>query len=577
MRSDGTFPEFWHLPTDRVAPALMNRDGTTSYEQLRLRADHWQSRLGDTRQLVFLQVDHSPDAVAIYLACLRGGHVVHPFRDYEPDRMQALRTAYRPNIIFHAEPGEYTLEPACDQEHVLHPDLRVLLSTSGSTGTPKFVKLSARNLASNAASIAEYLELSPRDRAASPLNFSYSYGLSVINSALLTGSSVIIPDVPAALPEFWDLAKRMGATSFSGVPYHFQMLEHTNRLADLPDLRYVTQAGGKLAPELVRHFAAMGRRQGWRLYVMYGQTEASPRISYVPPERVEQTPDSIGLAIPGGELGLIDEAGQPVTDQVAMGELVYAGPNVMMGYAHDEQDLGGDDGLRLLATGDIARRDGDGLYYIVGRKARFIKPYGIRVNLDDVEAACRQVWPDCIVSGTDERITIGVVRATPPPTGESSDLAAIASKFQLPTDKFRIISIDEIPRLSNGKINYKHLDETSASAPRNNKIIYHRDDGIGKHINPITQYTTNLLGNFASELKKNIFPTESWQSTLAIFQEVVDAKATPGDSFVSLHGNSLSYIETLLALEEYLGEAPDHWETLTISDLEALHRDISAI
>ena len=577
MQSDGTFPEFWRPPTDPAAPALMHRDGTTSHEQLSLRADHWQNRLGKARRLVFLQVDHTPDAVAIYLACLRGGHVVHLFKDYEPDRMQALMTAYRPNIIFHAEPGEYALEPVGEHLHALHSDLRVLLSTSGSTGTPKFVKLSARNLASNAASIAQYLELTPGDRAASPLNFSYSYGLSVINSALLTGSSVIIPDVPAALPEFWDLAKRHGATSFSGVPYHFQMLEHTNRLADLPELRYVTQAGGKLAPELVRHFAAMGRRLGWRFYVMYGQTEASPRISYVPPERVEQSPDSIGLAIPGGELGLIDETGRPITEQAATGELVYAGPNVMMGYAHDQQDLGRDDGLRRLATGDIARRDVDGLYSIVGRKARFIKPYGIRVNLDDVEATCTQVWPDCIVSGTDERITIGVVRPVAPPTSESSDLAAIAGKFQLPPDKFRIISINEIPRLSNGKINYKLLDEISPPAPQNNKIKFRHNNGSGTYIGPLTQYAAELFGNFTTELKKNILPPESWQSALAIFREVVDARATPGDSFVSLHGNSLSYIETLLALEEYLGEAPDHWETLTISDLEALHRDISAI
>ena len=186
---------------------------------------------------------------------------------------------------------------------------------------------------------------------------------------------------------FWVLLKTKEATTFGGVPYVYEMLKKLRfPRMDLPNLKILTQAGGKLSRELSEEFATICEQKGIRFLVMYGQAEAAPRMSYLPSEYAISKAGSIGIAIPGGEFWLVDDNGNVIPDSDTVGELIYKGDNVTMGYAASCEDLcKGDENGGVLKTGDMAKQDADGFYYIVGRKKRFLKLFGNRVNLDEVE------------------------------------------------------------------------------------------------------------------------------------------------------------------------------------------------
>jgi acyl-CoA synthetase (AMP-forming)/AMP-acid ligase II len=380
------------------------------------------------RELVLVRT--RPDAVSAiaYLAAFRAGHAVILLEaDADPT---AIVETYDPRYVISGETVEVR-EQAAPAE--LHPDLRVLLSTSGSTGSPKLVRLTEANVRANAASIAQYLELGPGERAIQSLPLSYSYGLSVLNSHLHAGASVAFTPHSVIRPEFWADLRRHEATSFAGVPYAYAMLERIGmRDMDLPSLRTMTQAGGRLDPEVAARYAAHRR-----FFVMYGQTEATARIAYVPPERLADKPGSIGIPIPGGELSVDD------------GELVYRGPNVMMGYATTRADLArGDELGGVLRTGDLGHHDDDGFFYVTGRAKRIAKVYGQRINLDEVEAAID--GPAGAIAG-DDRIDVFAER--------EADARALAARFRLPPRALRVHTIERLPVKSSGKVDYAALGD----------------------------------------------------------------------------------------------------------------------
>ena len=187
-------------------------------------------------------------------------------------------------------------------------------------------------MVANARSIADYLDLRASDVAITSLPLHYCYGLSVLHSHLLVGASVVLTDLSVADACFWDLAGRTGVTGLAGVPHTYALLDAVHfgpALPELPALRYLTQAGGRMAPDRVREYAGLARERGVDLFVMYGQTEATARMAYLPPELALDHADTIGRPVPGGSFRLA-----PVPDAPAgCGELVYSGPNVMMGYA----------------------------------------------------------------------------------------------------------------------------------------------------------------------------------------------------------------------------------------------------
>jgi len=331
----------------------------------------------------------------------------------------------------------------------------LLLTTSGSTGSPKLVRISYKNIEANAASIAEYLAIDENERAITTLPMSYSFGLSIINSHLLKGATILLTSKTLMEKEFWAFLKREKATSMSGVPYTYEILKKLRFFRmDLPSLTTLTQAGGKLNNELNKEFSEFCQQSGKRFFVMYGQTEATARMSYLPPKYSLTKLGSMGIPIPGGEFSLIDETGSAILGSDIVGELVYKGKNVSMGYAECGSDLRKEDENQgVLITGDLAKRDSDNFHYIVGRKKRFIKIFGNRVNLDETERLLKSIISDCACTGVDDHMLIYITD-----NSRNDEIRNfISSKTGIHHSAFSVRHIDSIPKNNSGKTIYSSL------------------------------------------------------------------------------------------------------------------------
>ncbi len=358
------------------------------------------------RSLIFLYANNKIDSILIYLAC-RTARFPLALIEPHPVNFIKLVSIYEPPLIY--LPTDISLNLAGYARHQIisgtnycayvrtvqtqpepHPDVSLLLTTSGSTGNPKLVQLSERNLQANAISIVKYLNISSDQSSIQSLPMHYSYGLSLINSYLLAGGTILLTEHSFMRPEFWHDFDNYACTSFAGVPYMYETL-HRLRFnpAVHPTLRTMTQAGGGLRPELIAIFYEKSLATQCQFFVMYGQTEATARISYVPTKYLREKIGSIGIPIPGGSIEL-----SPAEDTSGLQELVYRGQNVMLGYARNSTDLTLGDQLHgILRTGDLARVDDDGFFYLVGRLKRFTKLFGKRINLTDVEWEIEHHFP----------------------------------------------------------------------------------------------------------------------------------------------------------------------------------------
>lgn len=456
---------------EREAFAAVQEDGKfLSYGELCDFCSE-MSEVIEKRSLVFSLCENRIGSLAGYVAFLTG-HMVPLLLNAHLDEelLQYLLVTYQPNYVWLPkkmkdkfqgrcliEKYDYVLLSYCEESHEMDDELALLLTTSGSTGSPKLVRQSYNNIQANADSIAQYLELDETERAITMLPMNYTYGLSVINSHLLVGARMLMTEASYAQRAFWDFFKKEEATSIVGVPYTYEVLKKLRFFQmDLPSLRYMTQAGGKLLPELHREFAEYAEKNGKRFYVMYGQTEATARMSYLPYQHSLEKYGSMGIAIPGGKFHLIDVDGSDVKEPHVTGELVYEGPNVTLGYAECLDDLKkGDERQGVLVTGDMAQMDEDGYYYIVGRKKRFLKIYGNRVNLDECERMLQGQFEDveCACVGEDDHMKIYL-------TDESYLEAArtfLAEKTGLYRKAFEAIYIAEIPKNDSGKKQYSEL------------------------------------------------------------------------------------------------------------------------
>ena len=453
---------FWQLPHGERT-ALVEGARTLSYRELAGLADDLASLLPPGRGMGILAMPSTTEAVALYLGALRSGRQVPLLvqADTDPELLATLVARYTPEWLALPGPAPYGyttvhagqrlclhIRDADTAAAAPHPDLAVLLSTSGSTGSSKLVRLSAQGLASNAASIVAYLGLSADDRAITTLPLAYSFGMSILNSHLACGGCVVLSEDSLMTREFWEAARGNAVTSLSGVPATYEILRRMGlaRL-QLPSLRMLTQAGGRLRDELVRHFAESARDHGLRFFVMYGQTEASPRISYVPPDRLLDKVGSIGIPIPDGRMRIDGDSG----------ELVYEGPNVMMGYATSRAGLAAaDEQHGVLRTGDLARVDADGFHYITGRAKRFLKISGNRVNLDEVEAMLSAALGRQIAcSGSDDDLVVFSHGGDAAPQEEVRRL--VQARYKLFGGLVRCIHLQALPLLSNGKTDYPSL------------------------------------------------------------------------------------------------------------------------
>jgi len=448
--------------------------GRTSYRELQTACASVLSHV-DSRRLVFCLCTNEKGSLLGYTAFLDGG-VVPLLLDatLECGLLAALIDSYKPDYLWlpHGMIDEFSdfghmadcwgyslLKTPYNNVYPLHDELALLLTTSGSTGSPKLVRQSYANIRANTESIVKYLQLDAKERPITTMPMSYTYGLSIINSHLWVGASIILTQRTLMQREFWHQLREYAATSFGGVPYIYEMLEKLRFFRMyLPELRTMTQAGGKLSPELHRKFAEYAKDYGKKFIVMYGQTEATARMSYLPHESSLEKYGSMGIAIPGGEFSLIDVDGLEISEPETVGELVYKGANVTLGYAECGEDLlKGDENGGVLVTGDMAKRDIDGYYYIVGRKKRFLKIYGSRVNLDETErmlsAAFEQVGFAC--GGKDDKMTVFITKRSV----TERVLKFLTEKTGINNAAFKIIYLDTIPRNEAGKILYSELNE----------------------------------------------------------------------------------------------------------------------
>ncbi|MDO4176566.1 MAG: AMP-binding protein [Bacillota bacterium] len=421
-----------------------------------LEEDEANAKAG--RHLVLLQVSNDIESLAAYLANLRAGN---PVILMSKDADQSLVDGMKENYGLTGESAN-SEAPGADK---LNPDLALLLSTSGSTGAQKLVRLSYENLQSNCDSIVEYLGLTSEERPITTLPMEYTYGLSVLHSHLAVGATIILTNKTLFNGEFWEMAEKYGATSMAGVPYTYAMYDRLKLTQmDLPDLKTMTQAGGHLKPELQEKFAGWAAETDRKFFVMYGQTEATARMSYVPPERCLDKPGSIGIPVPGGRMEIVDD------------EIIYYGPNVSMGYATCTEDLAKEDENRgRLATGDMGYMDEEGYFYITGRKKRFIKLQGKRISLDQIQDVLTEELPDAkagaldlAVTGEDDReIAVWIAgRKADNTAGRKADSTGelaeaiqkiFEEKWAIRGRMVSVKEIDRIPRNTSGKIIYKEL------------------------------------------------------------------------------------------------------------------------
>ncbi len=523
--------------------AVITGSTAISYEELAGRVDAVAARLGTTRRLVVLAAANDVASLVGYLAALAGGHPLMVVPADKPAALESLVAAYDPDVVMHSADGNpghpdggpvlYERRPG--SRHELHPELALLLSTSGSTGSPKLVRLSQDNVQANAESIARYLHITADDRAATTLPMSYCYGLSVINSHLLRGATLVLTDLSVVDPCFWELMRRHHVTSFAAVPYTFELLERVGFGAmELPALRYVTQAGGRLAPEKVRHYVELGRRRGWELFVMYGQTEATARMAYLPPGLAASNPSSIGVPVPGGSFRIEPVDGLD-TFEGPVGELVYTGPNVMLGYAQRPEDLALGRTITELRTGDLARVQDNGLYQVVGRRSRFVKIVGLRIDLGQVETMLHELGISAAAAGSDEKLVVAVEG-----DHDTSLLAKIVTQgLGLPRAALQMYAVAALPRFATGKTDYPAVLQLADPLP---------DGGAPAAVErPAAKRPEDARTIFADALERD---------------DIAD-----GDTFVSLGGDSLSYVAASIRLEKALGHLPPEWHVTPVRDL----------
>lgn len=371
------------------------------------------------RSLIFMLAENRIGSLLGYIASLSNrivplivsvtteeGLYNHLYDLYQPEYLWLPKSKVQGREVVFSE-WEYSLVKTGNPPTPMYEELSLLLPTSGSTGSPKLVRHSYRNIESNADNVRRLFKLDGTEKAMAILPMHYTMGLSVIASHLLAGSTLLLSGRSLLDKGFWTMLKE--ATSFTGVPYSFEILTKMRFTSmDLPNLKVITQGGGKLTETMWNTLAHYARDNNKQFIATYGQSECTARMAYLPAEMALDKVCSIGIAEPGGQLSIVDDNGNETYEGEAQGEMVYRGENVTLGYATCREDLAkGDENNGIMHTGDLARRDADGCYFIIGRLKRFLKIYGLRIGLDEIEHMIKVEFnTDCYCKGNDEKLIV---------------------------------------------------------------------------------------------------------------------------------------------------------------------------
>lgn len=457
-----------HIDQQCIAAIDSNSD-VLLYADIAILSQHITQRI-EKRALCFLLVENNIGGIAWVMSMLDSRQLVPLILNVKTEAglYQQLLDTYQPtyicaptHVLVEGQTIDthfgYTLTKLSDIISPIHSDLSHLLPTSGSTGSPKLVRHKYDNIEAAGLNISTFFELKPTDRPLMVLPLYYTMGLSMVFSHLRVGATILITGLSMTDPNFWKFLKEQHATSFTGVPYSFQVLNLMRFFRmDLPDMELLTQGGGKMPTDLNRKFAEYCRDNGKRWIATYGQSECTARMAYLPAKWAVEKIGSIGIAVPNGELSLIDTNGNPITTPHTEGEMCYRGKNVTMGYARQQADLAlGDERNGYIRTGDLAYFDEDGCYYIVGRMGRFLKLFGMRVGLDDCEQIIQtECGIECACVGTDEKMLVYITN-----TDKQSEVKDIlVQKTHIVATSFELRVISEIPKNEAGKKLYSKLD-----------------------------------------------------------------------------------------------------------------------
>ena len=457
-------------PRESVA-AIDSQGNSLTYGRLRDFAEKAKDMMPG-RSLLFLLVENNCGGIAWTIGNICAGNVPLILNAHLDDALyQSLYELYQPPYVCvpEAMAGKYGYEKiatcygytlmrtGCDA-CPMHEELSHLLPTSGSTGSPKLVRHKYANIEAAGLNISTFFELTEKDRPLMVLPLYYTMGLSMVFSHFYVGATVLITNLSMTDRNFWRFMKDERATSFTGVPYSFEILNLMRIFRmDLPDLKLLTQGGGRMPRELNLKFAEWCRDTERQWIATYGQSECTARMAWLPAKWAIEKVGSIGIAVPNGELSLIDMDGNTITTPNTEGEMCYRGKNVTMGYARQPGDLLlGDERGGFIRTGDLAYFDEDGCYYIVGRMGRFLKLFGMRVGLDECERIIKGKFTglECACVGTDEKMLVYLTNEN----YKEQVKEELVTRLKLVASSFEVRIIPEIPKNEAGKILYAKLE-----------------------------------------------------------------------------------------------------------------------
>ena len=409
----------------------------------------------------FLRFEKNFKFLKVYLTFLRKDLVIMLIdNETNSNDLEKIINIYKPFYIFckrkkdinlHNYKVSYKLsennilERKKKVDYIIYKDLCLLLTTSGSTGSQKFVRISKKNLLDNTKNICKYLKIKKHHRTITTLPPNYTYGLSILNTHIFTGASICLNQFSFMEKKFWETANKYKVDNFGGVPFHFEILKKLKFTKEkIQSLKYITQAGGSLDIETKKYFVNDAKKNNYKFVIMYGQVEATSRISYLPFEKIEKKIQSVGVSIPGGKISI-----EPKTS-----EIIYKGANVCLGYANSCDDLKkGDENRGKINTGDLGKIDQDGYLEVLGRKNRDIKLFGHRINLDEVEQILKNGGYNYPCVGKNNKLIIFIKKNDK----SSNILNFLKKKLKVHVASFKFIKLKHFPKNTAGKISYTSL------------------------------------------------------------------------------------------------------------------------